>query len=281
MDLVSDVAGISDPIERARVASGRIEDLRHAVDQLSDLRVEGILKMIDNGMKHSQIAKELGLTPARISQLLKTEGSIERAFLGTGSDPITVAIGGKLEVGRPDGDEQAMVSAESMSAFQVISDVANSVGRSASYEVVPPPGDVDLNRPNLIVLTSPRLLPFLKQVLGADPSYGFGVDHTGWHLINRKTGETYRSPREAGGTTDYAYFGRLPRPDGRGTFLYLAGIHAQGTLGAAQYLAGHLAELYQEVKQRRFSVILTCEYDPNREIKNVEPLAPLCIHEGS
>jgi hypothetical protein len=281
MDLVSDVAGISDAIERARAASGRIDDLLHAVDQLSDLRAEGIRKMADAGMKHAQIARALGLTPARISQLLKPNAPIGRAFLGGGKDPITVAIGGKLEVGRSDGDEQAMLSAGSMDAFQIISDLATTVGRSASCEVVPPPGDVDLNRPNLIVLTSPRLLPFLKQVLGADPAYGFGCDDQGWHLINRETGDTYRSPRDVGEATDYAYLGRLVRPDGRGSFLYLAGIHAQGTVGAAQYLADSLAELHRTVKQRRFSVLLSCQYDPtSREIKNVEPLAPLRIHEG-
>ena len=30
---------------------------------------------------------------------------------------------------------------------------------------------------------------------------------------------------------DFGYLGRLPRPDGRGTFLYIGGIHAAGTSG--------------------------------------------------
>ena len=37
--------------------------------------------------------------------------------------------------------------------------------------------------------------------------------------------------------------GRLPRPDGKGTFLYLAGLHAPGTLGAASYVVNNLADL--------------------------------------
>ena len=54
--------------------------------------------------------------------------------------------------------------------------------------------------------------------------------------MNHQTGEEFHSPSDKGEPVDYGYIGRLPRPDGRGTFLYLAGIHAMGTLGVTQYL---------------------------------------------
>jgi hypothetical protein len=56
--------------------------------------------------------------------------------------------------------------------------------------------------------------------------------------------------------------GRLPRPDGAGSFLYLAGIHAPGILGAAQYVADNIAELHRELRTRRFSVLISCQFDP-------------------
>jgi len=62
---------------------------------------------------------------------------------------------------------------------------------------------------------------------------------------------------------DYGYIGRLPKPDGHGTFLYLAGIHSQGTLGAAKYVAYNLLTMYRQMKTRRFSAVVSCPYDPD------------------
>ncbi|HEX6501017.1 MAG TPA: hypothetical protein VF054_18600 [Micromonosporaceae bacterium] len=91
----------------------------------------------------------------------------------------------------------------------------------------------------------------------------------------------YRSPSDGGDPVDYAYLGRLPRPDGRGTFVYLAGIHAMGTLGAAVYLEDHVDELYREVKYPRFSLLVACQYDPaSRTVNSVEPLTPVYRAEG-
>lgn len=65
-------------------------------------------------------------------------------------------------------------------------------------------------------------------------------------IIRDVTAEVgYSSPRDSGGTADFAYVGRLPRPDGKGTFLSLAGTHAQGTPGAAHYIANNLVELHR------------------------------------
>jgi hypothetical protein len=61
---------------------------------------------------------------------------------------------------------------------------------------------------------------------------------------------------------DYGYIGRLPKPDGNGTFLYLAGIHSQGTLGAAKYVADNLLSMYRLTKTRRFSTVVSCSYNP-------------------
>ena len=50
----------------------------------------------------------------------------------------------------------------------------------------------------------------------ADPHLGYAHDDYGWYLIDKTTGTEYRSPIHDGDATDYAYIGRLPRPDGKG-----------------------------------------------------------------
>lgn len=258
------VIAITDPRERALAVNKLIDEYQTAVAELSDVRRETFRELLAQGMSQIAIADMLGMSKSRVSQLLSAGTRPERTFLGTGT--LTVAIGGKLEAGRP--DPGGVVSAEAFSAYETLADLARSVGLDSKYEVIPPPGLVDLNRPNLIVMTNPRLLPFLSQVMGADPNLGYSVDDSGWFLIDKATGTEYRSPMDRGENSDYAYIGRLPRPDGKGTFLYLAGTHAPGTLAAAHYIADNIAELHRDLKNRRFSALIAGDYDP-KDRKNI------------
>lgn len=165
-----------------------------------------------------------------------------------GSGALTVAIGrrGKLTETTPSD----VLSAESFTGFELLAESARWTGLDANYEVVPAPGNVHLNRPNLIVLANPRLLPFLSQIMEADPHIRYAFDDAGWHLVGRHYGKEYRSPRDSGELADFGYVGRLPQPDSKGTVLYLAGTHAPGTLDAAQYVVNNLAQLYKDMKAR-------------------------------
>jgi hypothetical protein len=129
--------------------------------------------------------------------------------------------------------------------------------------VIARPGNVHLNRTNLIVLGGPKLLPFVGQIMEADPYLRFEHDESGWYLEDRTTQKQYRSLRDRGASADYGYIGRLPKPDGSGTFLYLAGIHSQGTLGVAKYVADNLLAMYRQMKTRRFSAVVSCTYNPD------------------
>jgi hypothetical protein len=274
-----DVSAISDPRERARAVNKLIDEYQTAVAELSDIRRETLRELLADGMSQIAIADMLDMSKSRVSQLLSAGTRPERTFLGTGT--LTVAIGGKVEAGKP--QPGGVVSAEAFSAYELLADLARSVGLDSKYEVVPPPGLVDLNRPNLIVLTNPRLLPFLSQVMGADPHLGYAVDDDGWYLIDKTTGTDYRSPMDRGEPSDYAYVGRLPRPDGKGTFLYLAGTHAPGTLAAAHYVSDNIVDLHRDLKNRRFSTIIVCEYDPKdrKKIISAKPVTPIYRPESS
>jgi len=273
-----DVAAIKDPGERARAVNQLIDEYQVAIAELSDLRRETLRELLASGMPQMAIADMLGISKSRVSQLLSVGSRPERAFLGTGT--VTVAVGGKLEAGK--AAPGAVVSTESFGGYEVLADLARSVGLDVAYEVVPPPGHIHLNRPNLIVLAGPRLLPFINQILEADRHLGFLNDQHGWYLVDKNTGTQYRSPIDRGDPGDYAYVGRLPRPDGKGTFLYLAGIHAPGNLGAAHYLADNLAELHRELKTRRFSMLISCQFDPadRKKILSTDRLTPLYRHDG-
>jgi hypothetical protein len=274
-----DVTAIEDPRERARVANKLIEDYQAAVTELSDVRRETLRELLASGMSQIAIAEMLDMSKSRVSQLLSAGTRPERTFLGTGT--LTVAIGGKVESGKP--QPGGVVSAEAFTAYELLADLARSVGLDSKYEVVPPPGLVDLNRPNLIVMTNPRLLPFLSQVMGADPHLGYAVDDGGWYLVDKTAGREYRSPMDRGETSDYAYVGRLPRPDGKGTFLYLAGTHAPGTLAAAHFIVDNITELHKDLKNRRFSLVVVCEYDAKdrKKILSTKPLTPIYRPESS
>lgn len=277
---VRGLGDIADPAERARIASDLVLRYQSEVTEISRIRREALDELISGGMTHADIAKKIGTTRARVTQLLSSGPRPERAFLGSGT--LTVAIGGKLEQGRRDQASQPVVSSEAMKAYEVLCELSRSLSLQATMEVVPPPGMVNLNRTNLVVLTSPRLLPFIGQVLEADSRYGFAMDERGLHLIDRETGTEYRSPQDdTGEASDYAYVGRLPRPDGRGNFLYLAGIHAAGTLGAARFIEQNLPDLYRDLKTKRFSVLIKARFSPEtRELIEVSQLTPLQRHEG-
>lgn len=277
---VQALCDISDPADRAKVASDLVARYQADMTEVSRIRREALDELLSQGMTHADIAAKIGTTRARVTQLLSSGPRPERAFLGSGT--ITVAIGGKLEQGRRDTAAQPVVSAEAVMAYDVLTGLARSLSLQTEQEVIPPPGMVNLNRTNLIVLTSPRLLPFVGQVLESDPRYGFGNGDQGIYLVDRETDTEYRAPQDVTGEPcDYAYVGRLPRPDGRGTFLYLAGIHAMGTFGAAKFLEENLVDLYRDLKTRRFSVLVRVDYDgKTRQITSATAMTPIHRHEG-
>jgi hypothetical protein len=275
----TDPAQIADPRKRALAISDLIDGHQAAIADLSRQRRETLDELLSAGMTQSQIAELLQMSKGRVSQLFSAGSRPERAFFGTGR--LTVAIGAKREANRTDPSD--VLSAESFNAYERLARAARDVGLDAVNEIIPAPGHVHLNRANLIVLTNPRLLPFLSQVMEADPHIRFMVDSAGWYLVDLTTGTEYRSPRDNGESMDYGYIGRLPRPDGKGTFLYLAGTHAPGTLGAAVYVVDNLVELYKELKSRRFSTIVKCSFEAGNQLNilTAERVTPLYRPEAA
>jgi hypothetical protein len=263
----------TDPTERARRAGELIDDHQGAIAELSLLRREALNELVSLGHTQAQIAGSLNMTRSRIGQLLTSGPRPERALLGSGR--LAVALGGKFEAGKD--KPGPVVSDGTLAAYESLARLARTLGLESDFEIIAPPGMVHLNRTNLVVICGPRLSPIIAQVLESDPNLGFEEDNDGWCIVDKTTNTVLRSA--AGALEDFAYIGRLPRPDRKGTFLYIAGIHAIGNLGAAHYLENNLPDLYREVKARGFSLALKTTYNESRTPIATELVTPIYRHE--
>jgi hypothetical protein len=261
---------LGDASERMRQVSALLATRQEEIVELSRIRRETLEDLRKQGLSQTDIAALAGVSRGRIGQLAKAGPAPERAFLGDGR--LAIAVGLKESTkGEP------VVAKETMVAFHRLSDLAASHQLDCEVEQVPPPGLLELNRENLIVLAGPRLFPMVGQILQGDPNLRFDQDEDDWFLRDLRTGETYQAPRDAGGPPhDFGYLGRLPRPDGHGSFLVVGGLHATGTQGVIAYLETALGYLYSEVKTRRFSMIVTCEYDPQTlQVTSAKQISPI------
>jgi hypothetical protein len=246
-----------DPASRARDATRLLGDYQAAVTELSRIRREAVEDLRRQGYSQTDVARMVGLSRGRIGQLATAGPAPERAFLGDGD--LTAIVAQKQEAGK-----RPVVADETMAAVSRLQGIAANMDLTVRVEPVPPPGLVDLNRDNLIVLGGPRVPPIVAQVMQADPFLEFRQDDDGrWYLHNNETGDDYRSPGEPDGTRDFGYLGRLSRPDGKGNFLIAAGIHPMGLLGTVTLLENDLTELYGAVRDARFSLAVECSHDPD------------------
>jgi hypothetical protein len=273
---VKRVREIRDPSERALAAQTAATAAQSAAAELGKLRRDAMTAMLDAGLTQADIARALDLTNERVRQLMAGGPRPARSVLGT-KGKLTVSIGGKHESEKP----RAVASVEAFAAYERLAEVARALGLDCGHEVVPPPGLVDLNRSNLVVLGSPARVPFLSQILPSDPAYGIDSDDDGWFVLDKAKNQKLYSPSDTGKSTDYGYIGRLPRPDGAGTFLYIAGLHALGTLGAAYWLADNIDLVYRETRGKRWSSLISVEYDKKRQPVSMSQLAPIARHEGA
>jgi hypothetical protein len=251
--------------------------------ELTRLRREAVDNLLRRGASHADVAAAIGLSRGRIGQIAKTGPAPERAFLGDGR--LTIVVGQKSVHGNHN-IEGPGVALETLNAHDRLKELAGGYQLETVREEIPKPGFFDLNRSNLIVMAGPRLFPMVGQILAGDTDLRFEADADGeWSLRDLNTDEVYRpTPRDAnnhpigdGPARDFGYLGRLPRPDGQGTFLCLAGIHATGTQGAAAHIEAALPQLYAETKTRRFSMVIECEYDPENDniVTAAKPASPI------
>jgi hypothetical protein len=273
---VERIADIEDPFELLRLATERLATAQRDVTELSRLRRRVIQDLHGQGMSYSQIADAAGLTRGRIHQIRHQGPAPEGAFLGSGLVRIITPLKRDAIKARP------VVAMEDVAASKRLEDLARSYGLEVEQEHVPLTGEVDLNRPGLIVICGPRLSETMRQLYERDPVLAWEQTPAGaWAIRDTSADKLYvsGSDRDPSEPCDAAYLGRLRRPDGKGWVIAFTGIHPQGTLGVAHLLTTELASLWEQVKDNSFSVVVGTEYDPDsHEPVRVEQLTPLYRH---
>lgn len=279
MDEVSRIAAINDPFELLREATAQLSAAQEQVTELSRLRRRTIQQLHERGISYAQIAEAAGLSRGRIHQIRHGGPAPEGEFLGLGRITIATPLKQEALKGRP------VVAIEDVTGSQRLGELARAYGIEPTFESVPVGGEIDLSRPNLIVICGPRLSKPVAEVLAQDPSVQFERASDGpWTLVDRRTRRVYRSGQDETPTEDrdFAYLGRLPRPDRKGSLIIFTGIHPPGSLGVVHLLTTRLAELYAGVGTENFSTIVGTQFhhDTHEPIA-VELATPLYRFEES
>ncbi|WP_405087969.1 sigma factor-like helix-turn-helix DNA-binding protein [Microbispora sp. NBC_01389] len=269
------IAAIDDPYLLLRVATERLNAAQQEVTELARLRRRVIQELHAQGMSYAQIAEKAGLSRGRIHQIRHTGPAPEGAFLGTGAITVATPLKQEADNARP------VVAVEDVAASKRLEDLARGLGLTVELEHVPLTGQIDLNRPGLIVICGPRLSPIMGALYESDPVLEWVKDGA-WTLRDSRTGTVYRSGSDSAPSrpVDYAYLGRLARPDGQGNVLVFTGIHPQGTLGVVHLISTEINTLWGQVADRRFSCVIGVEYDPRTgEPVKAELASPLYRHD--
>jgi Sigma-70, region 4 len=271
------LAALEDPYELLQAVTKRMAEAQREVTELARLRRRVIEQLHGQGRSYAQIAEAAGLSRGRIHQLRHRGPAPEGAFLGVGGIIIATPLKQEARNARP------VVAVEDFTAAQRIADLARTMQLDVEFEQVPLDGDIDLNRPNLIVVCGPRLSDTVAGVLAQDPFIQFErADDGPWTLHDRSTGKHYRSGSDSSPPRywDAAYLGRLPRPDGRGLVMIFTGIHPPGTLGVVHLITTEINSLYEQVDAGQFSTLVGVDYTPDaNEPVNVQLLTPLYRHQ--
>ncbi|MCL6737241.1 sigma factor-like helix-turn-helix DNA-binding protein [Streptomyces neyagawaensis] len=276
-DELQRIMAIDDPYRLLREVTTRLADAQQEVTELARLRRRVVQDLHAQGLSYAQIAEKAGLSRGRIHQIRHTGPAPEGAFLGRGSVVVATPLRRDDEHGR------TVVAMDDVSSGKRLEDLARTYGLEVTSEHVSVGGEIDLNRDGLVVVCGPRMSQEMWDTYAQDPVLSWERAEDGpWTVVDRRTGTVYRSGQDSDPARPYdvGYLGRLPRPDGNGSLLAIAGIHTQGSLGVVQLLANDLNTLWGQVGDRRFSTLVGVEYDPETsEPQSAELLCPLYRHD--
>lgn len=279
------VRAIADVVERGKRASEAMEEHLHLANEFGRIRQEAIDEMRSGrGMTQADIAQALNLTRARVGQLLKAgPPPMERAVLAPQPGaPLTIAI-----VQKADGDQgQPSITLSTRAAVAKLEELAASMNLQTKEEPIAPPGIVDLNTDNLVALIGPRMSALIAQGITSDPVIHWRRDNRDhWYIVDSKTGTEYHSdfdnglsPASDGDRYCIAHIGRIRRPDGQGSFLYLGGAHTAGTAGAVDVFVREYASIWDQAKRALWSAVVVTKASEKGRFISAEMASPLYVH---
>jgi GntR family transcriptional regulator len=113
---LAELAAIDDPVERAKAASEAIDDLRALTADLAQVRREAVLELRRGGRTQAEVARLLGVTYGRVSQL---EAGAPRAVLVERSVPIPPAIRAAPSLFLAEGEAKSVEAGREMEMLHV------------------------------------------------------------------------------------------------------------------------------------------------------------------
>ncbi|MEU8574846.1 sigma factor-like helix-turn-helix DNA-binding protein [Streptomyces asoensis] len=276
-DELQRIMAIDDPYLLLREVTTRLADAQQEVTELARLRRRVVQDLHSQGLSYAQIAEKAGLSRGRIHQIRHTGPAPEGAFLGAGAVTVVTPLRWDDEKKRP------VVAMADVNSGRRLEELAKSYGLDVSSGHVLVSGEVDLNRDGLVVVCGPGMSQTMSDLYAQDPVLSWEhPEGEPWALLDRRTGTAYRAgaDTEPQRPHDVGYLGRLPRPDGNGSVLAIAGVHTAGSLGVVQLLASDLNTLWGQVGEHHFSTLVSVEYDPETdEPQSVELLTPIYRHD--
>lgn len=261
-----------DPVRQARLAGELITLYQQRSVELARLRREAINRAAaEKGISYSAIAAELGLTRGRISQIRQSAPAPERALFGVG--PVTVAVPLRQLSGRA----LPVISSEDARAAERLTQLLVGHAFQVVQYRIPPDGDWQPSG-DTIAICGPKSSHVTAEALGSDPFLAFEPDADGrWSIRERDGSDVYHSPMDEPehAWSDVAYVGRLAYREAE--IFVIAGVHALGSVGAVDFLARELAQVYAAVGTGRFSMVISSEHDGERVLRS-EVVCPPRVH---
>ncbi|MEU8272656.1 hypothetical protein AB0B89_36610, partial [Sphaerisporangium sp. NPDC049002] len=280
-----DIGDESDSLTQCRDAHRLIGAMDSATRRLAAIRRTAIDMVLGGPTTAAELAADLGVTPTRISQLRTQGPGPERALLApnaTAGGSLTALVFQRREAERGYG----AVLDSTREAVDKLARLAASMDLVVETRPVAMHDHLDLNRDNLLVLMGPRTSVLIAQAITADPAIKWRRDQEGrWHIVDIETGNEYFSDfdqvapgADHSGGKCIAHIGRVRRPDGQGSFLYLGGAHAAGTAGAVQFVVDQIDTLWEQTRKSLWSAAVQTHIGPSGEVTSVKLLTPVYVH---
>lgn len=247
----------TDPRRQGRLATELLSKYGQRSIELARLRRQAIQRLQrEEGLSYAAVAAEFGLSKGRVGQITQSGPPIERALFGAG--PVTVAVPLRQT------DERALpvVASEDALAADRMTELLVGLQFDVHQYRIPPDG-AWVPSGDVVAICGPASSPSVTgQAVLADPVLDFHMmDNGRWVIEDRETGQVFKSPLDddAGAAKDVAYLGRVPFAGQ--TLFIVAGIHALGSVGAVDYLIQHMAQIYEQVGDNRFSMVVQSTHD--------------------
>lgn len=254
-DEFDEVRAEGDPLRQARRATDLLAVYAQRSIELARLRKVAIDRAHDElGMSYTDVAAKAGITKGRVTQIRKSAPPAERAFFGVG--PVTVGV----PVRSSDDRAHGVIALEDTTAAERLGELLESLSLAVLPFRIPADGRWDPPA-DAVAICGPKSSRVTAEAIEVDPFLTFAPDELErWVITDRSTGEVFASPADEGDANrDIAYVARLRRANG--LLLVIAGVHALGSIGAAEYLTRNLATLYEEVGESPFSLVVTSAFE--------------------